>query len=226
MQHLQHNVTAIGDQLDSIADPIDICVIQQLEEEMSEAKIGLRDISRGLFTLSLPDGDALLTFERKLCEETQSHSLRIKRLLSKPTPTATTDPVGVKLPKIDVPKFDRNILKWHSFWEQYEVSIHDSKFMSNAEKLAYLKGSLKDSSAMAIIEGRSQSGNHYDEAIQCLTLCYDCPRLVHQTQVKMTAKAPCLKEGSGREIHKLHEQHLRALKSRGVNRHHNSSLHS
>ena len=188
------------DQLTSIASPVDLCALQQLDEEMSELKVELRDISRGLFTLNLPDGDNLLVLGKKLREESLAHSLQIKRLLSRPTPPSTSDPIGVKLPKIDVPRFDRNILKWQSFWEQYEVSIHTRRHLSNAEKLAYLRSSLKDGSAMAVIEGLTQSGDCYDEAIECLTSRYKRPRLVHQTHIKMIAEAPSLKDGSGREL--------------------------
>ena len=80
----------------------------------------------------------------------------------------------------------------------------------------YLQHALKDSSAKSAIEGLSQSGEHYVEAIECLKSRYNHPRLIHQTHVRLILEAPPLKEGSGKELRRLHDvitQHLCALKS-------------
>ena len=49
------------------------------------------------------------------------------------------------------------------------MSIHNRPNSSNAEKLVYLQHALKDGSAKPIIEGLSQSGEQYTEAVDCLT---------------------------------------------------------
>ena len=111
-------------------------------------------------------------------------SLEIKKLLYNPghapeatTPTAETR--GVKLPKIDVPMFDGDILHWQTFWEQFSVAIHDRTNISDTEKLVYLRHSLKDGSAKSIIEGLSRSGEQYAEAIESLKPHYSRPQLIH-----------------------------------------------
>ena len=61
-------------------------------------------------------------------------------------------------------------------------------------------------------------GEHYVEAVECLKNRYDRPRLIHQTHVKCILDSPPLKEGSGRELRRLHDtvqQHIRALKALG-----------
>jgi hypothetical protein len=86
------------------------------------------------------------------------------------------------------------------------------------EKLAYLRSSLKEGSAKNIIDGLSTSGEFYDEAIETLKARYDQPRLIHKSHVRAILDAPGLKDGTGREIRKLHDttqQHLRALKAMG-----------
>lgn len=70
---------------------------------------------------------------------------QIHRLLQTPAPVVHKE--GIKLPKINVPTFDRGIMNWRSFWEQYKVSIHSREQLSNLEKLAYLRHSLKDGPA-------------------------------------------------------------------------------
>ena len=64
-----------------------------------------------------------------------------------PTPVVVHTPPqasGIKLPKINVPTFDGNMLHWTSFWEQFKVSVHSKDRLSIAEKLAYLRHAVKD----------------------------------------------------------------------------------
>lgn len=134
-------------------------------------------------------------------------------------PTTTpTDISRVKLPKLDIPTFNGDLLNWKQFWEQFCVAVHNRTSISNAEKLAYLRNALKDGTAKSAIEGLSKTGEHYVEAVECLKNRYDRPRLIHQTHVKCILDSPPLKEGSGRELRRLHDtvqQHIRALKVLG-----------
>ena len=132
-------------------------------------------------------------------------SLKIKRLLQPQAHAGMGDSKGIKLPKLEVPTFDGNILNWKSFWEQFCVSVHDRTNLSDSEKLVYHQSALKEGSAKRTIEGLSRSGEHYAEAIESLQLRYDRPRLIHQTHVKMILEATPLKDGNGRELRRLHD---------------------
>ena len=135
-----------------------------------------------------------------------------------PTPVSVKDSSGVKLPKISVPTFDGNLLHWRSFWEQFSISVHDRDSLSNTEKLVYLQQSLKGGSAKGVIEGLSHTGADYDEAVESLRARYNRPRLIHQTHIKVILEAPKVKDGTGKELRRLHDevqQHLRALRSMG-----------
>ena len=121
--------------------------------------------------------------------------------MSKP-PVASPESKGVKLPKLDVPKFGGSILNWRSFWEQLCVVVHDRPHLLDSEKL---QQSLKGGSAKGVIEGLSRSGENYAEAVECLQARYDRPRLIHRTHVRMILEAPQLVEGSGKELRKLHD---------------------
>lgn len=65
----------------------------------------------------------------KSCAETADATL---------TTTTIDHFVGVRLPKLNIPTFDGNLLSWRQFWEQFCISVHDRPHLSNAEKLAYL----------------------------------------------------------------------------------------
>ena len=65
------------------------------------------------------------------------------------------------------------------------------------------------------LKGLSRSGEFYTDTLKAI---YDWPHLIHQSHVRMLLEAPCLKDGTGREIRRLHDtvqQHLRALKTMG-----------
>ena len=64
-------------------------------------------------------------------------------------PKANT--TSIKLPKLSIPKFDGDVLNWRTFWEQFQVSIHNRDHLSDAEMLAYLKDALKDGPAERIV---------------------------------------------------------------------------
>ena len=74
----------------------------------------------------------------------------------------------IRLPKINIPSFDRNILNWASFWEQFEVAVHSQDSLRDVKKLAYLKDVVKESPAKHVIEGLSRMTGGYAKAIGCL----------------------------------------------------------
>ena len=206
------------------SDRDDTCRLHQYEEQLVDLKKELAETRSGLLTLELADSDDLPVQLASLERNVFDSSVEIKRKLSASTSPpagsslAASDSKGVKLPKLDVPTFDGNILNWRSFWEQFCVSVHDRSSLSNSEKLVYLQQSLKDGSAKSVIEGLSRLGENYLEAIECLQARFDRPRLIHQTHVRMISEAPALKDGTGKELRRLHDtvqQHLRALKAMG-----------
>ena len=112
---------------------------------------------------------------------------------------------GVKLPKIDVPKFNGTILSWRNFWKQFKILLHSRTQILDMEKLAYLRHVLKDSPTRHTIEGLSGTGDNYVEAIECLRKRYNRPHLLHEMHVHAIIGAPTLKYGSGRELRHLYD---------------------
>ena len=220
LQRLQGSLSAIRDQVTKLeTTPEDVCIIRQHEEQLHELKQELNDTTRSLLSLDLDDKDEPMVLQSALELSIFNNSLKLKRIRSNLEKTLTPtmpESCGVKLPKIAVPTFDGNIIAWKTFWEQFSVAVHSRSDMSDAEKLVYLRHSVKDGSAKNVIEGLSRSGDNYNEAVECLKSRYDRPRLIHQTHVKRILDIPSLKSGSGKELRLLHDtaqQKLRALKS-------------
>ena len=136
-------------------DPDDTHRLHQHGEQLGDLKKELWETRSSLLILELGDSDDL----RKLSSSSP---------VSVGSSPAASDSKGVKLPKLDVPTFDGNILNWHSFWEQFRVSVHDRSTLSASEELVYLQHSLKDGSTNGIIEGLSRSSDYHSEAVECL----------------------------------------------------------
>ena len=223
LKHLEKGLLSVCSDIPTSPVDDDVCLLQQFEEQLLEYKGELVGIRRNLLSLELEDTSELSQLLARVEKQLFDSILEIRKQLRScsshlPTSSSISDTKGVKLPKLDVPTFDGNLLNWKTFWEQFKVAVHVQPNLSDSEKLAYLRHALKAGSAKSVIEGLSRSGEHYEEAIECLKSRYDKPRLIHQTHVRKILEIPNLKDGGGRELRRLHDaalQHLRALKAMG-----------
>ena len=200
--------------------PADVSLLEQHAEQLIDYKKELATVYQELVALDLEEEDDLFVLHAKLEKLHFACSHKVRKLLSSHTPSSTPVPIadgkGLKLPKLEVPTFDGDVLHWKQFWEQFSISVHEHSHLSNAEKLVYLQQAIKSGSAKNAIEGLSRSGDHYLEAVDCLVFRYNRPRLIHRAHVQVIMDAPSLKDGSGKELRRLHDTiqpHLRALKA-------------
>ena len=116
---------------------------------------------------------------------------------------------------MNVPMFDRNILNWKTFWQQFEVAIHSKAQLEDTEKLAYLTDVLKHGPASHAIESLTHDAQCYKEAIDCLRKHYDQWRVIHQAHTHAILDASSMKDGNSKELRRLHDvakKHMRALR--------------
>ena len=161
------SVTADIDKPEEPGGDVDHTQLSQYYDELSDYKKDLATLYDELASEDIPDDDALFTTHSALERQLSTSSHKIKTLLVVPhtdtrTPRPTTG-TGVKLPKLDVPVFDGNIIHWKQFWDQFTVAVHSKTNLSNAEKTVYLQHAIKDGSAKNAIEGLSHSGVNYEK---------------------------------------------------------------
>ncbi len=133
LTHLHRIVEAASERIAEILDPADIyiCLLEQLDGDVGEPKRELGAISRELFTLDIEESDELVEMQLRLETRLSESALQLRRLLhnkreaTESLRTSRSKP-GVKLPKIDVPKFNGDILQWRTFWEQFSIAVHES----------------------------------------------------------------------------------------------------
>ena len=126
------SVSNISNSLGAASD--DICLLQLNEDGIKGHTIDLSEIRKALMNLDLENDDELkvrvTTVEKALFD----CSLELCRLLQT-NKTSDSDSTissesnvskGVKLPMIEVPIFDGNILSWKTFWEQFFITMKTS----------------------------------------------------------------------------------------------------
>ena len=72
----------------------------------------------------------------------------------------------VKLPKLNLPVFNGDVLQWQSFWDQFVAAV-DSTDLPDVSKFSYLRASL-EGEPKAAIQGLSLTSAHY--ALACKIL--------------------------------------------------------
>ena len=189
-------------------------LLQQLEEQVASIKLDLSDVIRDILSSEKEEED-LLQLKDGLREALFELSLQIRRLLQdRPSnPSTLKSESRVRLLKIDVPTFDRNIINWNMLWEQFDMSINSQTQLTNVEKLAYLRHALKDRPAIQTIQQLSRLADQYEEVVR-LKSRYDRPCLVHREQIRAILEAPSVKGVNGEDLRHLHDvssQPLRAL---------------
>ena len=74
---------------------------------------------------------------------------------------------SIKLPKLELPKFDGDVLTFQGFWNQFKSCIDEDDGLSEIQKFLYLKGVLKGE-ASELISGLTLSAANYQKAIELL----------------------------------------------------------
>ena len=122
--------SAVSDAISTlIGDSKDVHRLQLHEEQKGDSKKYLSAMKMELISLDLEEADELVMKQTELEQLLFDCSLEVKELLARSsTPTSSSsahaESPGLKLPKLDVPTFNGNILQWRSFWEQFVISVH------------------------------------------------------------------------------------------------------
>ncbi|XP_042149557.1 uncharacterized protein LOC121837804 [Ixodes scapularis] len=128
--------------------------------------------------------------------------------------------VKVKLPELELLKFNGQRQQWQPFWEQFEQVIHGNPELSSAEKFHYLRSALSGEAAAAIA-GLPPTASCYEDAREIINSRYgDEALLVDDHMMKLAERQPVRTSEDVRGLRRLHDDlqaHIRGLKSLGVN---------
>ena len=97
--------------------------------------------------------------------------------------------IKVQLPKLEIVKFDGDIINWQSFWDQFDSAIHSNDRISDVNKFAYLQSYLSED-ARNTISGLSPTSLNYREAIDILKQRYGNTQVLISSYMKKFVLLP------------------------------------
>lgn len=126
---------------------------------------------------------------------------------------------SVRLPKLEIERFDGDPVKWKSFFDSFNSTIHENENLSNVEKMSYLKSFLSDSAATTV-SGLSLSNENYSAAIELLTNRFGNEHVLissHMNKLLQVDSILSIRDTEGlRRIYDNIESQVRSLKNIGI----------
>ena len=131
------------------------------------------------------------------------------------TPTKTQ----VKLPKLELKKFDGDQSKWISFWDTFEASMHKNSSLSAIDKFNNLISLLERSAAEAV-SGLTLTASNYDEAVELLKARFGNKQQIINRHMEILLSLDCVTSHHNikdlRQLFDTLESNVRSLKALGV----------
>ena len=141
--------------------------------------------------------------------------LKLQLLRSSQAPQATeakAPAVEVRLPKLELPTFDGNLEEWLSFRDLYVAAVHDNTGLTGAQKLQYLKASVKGDAAL-LLQSVSITNDNYEQAWDLLNNRYQNRREIVTSTLKRLVNNPPMRSDSPLELRKLVDTTMECIRS-------------
>ena len=123
----------------------------------------------------------------------------------------------VKLPKLNLPVFNGDVLQWQSFWDQFVAAV-DSTDLPDVSKFSYLRTSL-EGEPKAAIQGLSLTSAHYASACKILKDRFGRKETIIFTHIQKLLNLSVPSKCSVSALWKLNDDlqaHTRSLATLGI----------
>lgn len=141
--------------------------------------------------------------------------LKLQLLRSSQAPQTTeakAPAVEVRLPKLELPTFGGNLEEWLSFRDLYVAAVHDNTGLTGAQKLQYLKASVKGDAAL-LLQSVSITNDNYEQAWELLNNRYQNRREIVTSTLKRLVNNPPMRSDSPLELRKLVDTTMECIRS-------------
>ena len=165
---LESTCEKIAIELDSIDDDKEKEDVQKEQDNATE-----------LMGIAIETSCDLSELENELIKRQKEENSKFEKLLEMQTQlmeklavqsdkkTGTVPKESVKLPKLDIPSFKGDIMRFQEFWDAFDACINKNYTLSPIEKFTYLRSKL-EGDALEAISGLSLSSGNYNEALKIL----------------------------------------------------------
>lgn len=110
--------------------------------------------------------------------------------------------IDIRLPRIEIPRFDGEYSSWRSFHDMFISLIHNNNHIADVQKLHFLKSSVAGE-AERILRQFDITGSNYHAAWDALTKRYENKRVLVLTQLKLLFNQVTIKQESDKDIRNL-----------------------
>ena len=122
----------------------------------------------------------------------------------------------VRLPKLELKRFNGQLLRWQAFWDTFEATIHKNDSLHKIDKFNYLRSQL-EGDALKSIAGLELTHANYDVAIEILKERYGNVQLIIENHYAKLSDMSTASNKTNvlRSTFNTIEQHLRSLEALG-----------
>ena len=111
---------------------------------------------------------------------------------------------GFKLPKTNIPVISGEYLQWNPIWDLFNASVHTNETLMVAQRLQYLKASLKGDAAK-IISHLTITDANYAGAKNVLQTRFANLRLIVRSHIRAMLEVPVMKGETAQDKRNLLE---------------------
>ncbi|KAH7969957.1 hypothetical protein HPB52_023090 [Rhipicephalus sanguineus] len=164
---------------------------------------------------------ALITRMRTRLEHLQRKSLSGGGTVNGSTTalSSTSSASPLKLPKLELQKFNGDRVGWQPFWEQFRQAVHENCTLSNIERFLYLRAVLTGRAAAAVSDIQASEQN-YDYAIKTLKERFGRQDVLVQEHLTQLLNLQTVKRlddvNALRRLHDNVQRNVAGLKNLGV----------
>lgn len=117
-----------------------------------------------------------------------------------------------ELPKIKIPEFDGDIMKWKTFYELYNQVVHQNTTLGNAAKMHFLKTYVRGEAAR-LINHLPPTAENYSAAYTILISRYENTRVLLGKLLDSLLDLPQLKNESCKDLKSMHDSVFECLRA-------------
>ena len=126
----------------------------------------------------------------------RSRSAAPTPITSSPAPSAPHHHSYNELPKIKVPTFNGDLMKWSTFWSTFKATVEDRRDLNNSQRLNYLRQAVTDPSLQLLLTTPFETDDTYLDVIKELKARFQRPREIHRALTKSLAHVAAPKQTS------------------------------
>ena len=120
----------------------------------------------------------------------------------------------VKLPKLSIKKFNGDLMKWVTFWDSFDSSIHSNPSLSIGDEFNYLNSFLELTAAESIT-GLTLTSANYEEAVAILKRRFGNTQLIMNKHMDTLLNLPAVNSHHNlrglQQLYDAVEAHVRGL---------------